>query len=153
MSKKRVLTGMQASGDPHLGNYFGMMQQTVGFQNTGDYDCFYFVADLHAFTTKRDPEVFSKNQHRCVIDWLALGIDVDQSTFYRQSDLAGLHTELSWYLSCFTPVGLLERAHSFKDKKARGLEANAGLFTYPVLMAADILLYDADIVPVGKDQK
>jgi len=153
MSKKRVLTGMQASGDPHLGNYFGMMAQTIAFQNEGEADCFYFIADLHSFTTKRDPEVFAQNQKRCVIDWLALGIDPDKATFYRQSDLAGIHTELAWYLSCFTPVGLLERAHSFKDKKARGLEANAGLFTYPVLMAADILLYDAHIVPVGKDQK
>jgi len=152
-NKKRVLTGMQASGDPHLGNYFGMMAKTIEFQNSGDFDCFYFVADLHAFTTKRDPAVFSKNQARCVIDWLALGVDPEIATFYRQSDLSGLHTELTWYLLCQTPMGLLERAHSFKDKKERGLEANAGLFTYPVLMAADILLYDANIVPVGKDQK
>ncbi|MCF7906201.1 tryptophan--tRNA ligase [Candidatus Gracilibacteria bacterium] len=148
----RILTGMQSSGDPHIGNYFGMMRQTIKFQNEGKNECFYFIADLHSFTTQRSPEEFRQNQARCVIDWLALGVNPEKSIFYRQSDIRA-HTELTWLLLCQTPMGLLERAHSFKDKKARGLEANAGLFTYPVLMASDILLYGANKVPVGKDQK
>lgn len=148
----RILTGMQSSGDPHIGNYFGMMKAAIELQDSGKHECFYFIADLHSFTSNKDPKIFTKNQKNCVLDWLALGIDPEKSTFYRQSDIAA-HTELMWYLLCFTPMGLLERAHSFKDKKERGLEANAGLFTYPVLMAADILIYDAEIIPVGKDQK
>ncbi len=148
----RILTGMQSSGDPHIGNYFGMMRQTIKLQNEGKNECFYFIADLHSFTTQRSPEEFRQNQARCVIDWLALGVDPKKSVFYRQSDIRA-HTELTWLLLCQTSMGLLERAHSFKDKKAKGLEANAGLFTYPVLMAADILLYGAHKVPVGKDQK
>lgn len=148
----RILTGMQASGNPHIGNYFGMIKQSVALQNRPENDCFYFIADLHAFTSHPDPEVFRKNQNRCVLDWLALGVDPEKSVFYRQSDVPA-HTELTWYLLCQTPMGLLERAHSYKDKKAHGIDANAGLFTYPVLMAADILLYNANIVPVGKDQK
>jgi len=147
----RVLTGMQASGDPHIGNYFGMMKPSVDLQNNDKNECFYFIADLHSFTVQRPAAEFALNQKNCVLDWLAVGIDPDKSTFYRQSDVRA-HTELAWYLACQTPFGLLERAHSFKDKKARGLEANAGLFTYPVLMAADILLYDTELVPVGKDQ-
>lgn len=148
----RVLTGMQSSGNPHIGNYFGMMKQTIELQNEGKNDCFYFIADLHSFTSQRDKEKFQADQERCVLDWLALGVDPEKSVFYRQSDIRA-HTELTWILLCQTPMGLLERAHSFKDKKAKGLEANAGLFTYPVLMASDILLYDAEVIPVGKDQK
>ncbi|MCF7830687.1 tryptophan--tRNA ligase [Candidatus Gracilibacteria bacterium] len=148
----RILTGMQSSGTPHLGNYFGMMKQTIELQNEGKNECFYFIADLHSFTTQRDPEEFKKNQETCVLDWLSLGVDPKKSVFYRQSDIRA-HTELTWLLLCQTPMGLLERAHSYKDKKAKGLEANSGLFTYPVLMAADILLYSANKVPVGKDQK
>ena len=148
----KILTGMQASGDPHIGNYFGMMKRAIELQNNPDNECFYFIADLHSFTTKRDPKIFKQNLNNCVLDWLALGIDPKKSVFYRQSDIA-FHTELLWYLSCITPMGLLKRSHSFKDKKSQGLEANTGLFIYPILMAADILLYDAQKVPVGKDQK
>lgn len=143
---------MQASGDPHIGNYLGMMQRTVELQDSGEHECLYMIADLHAFTSHPDLEVFRRNQKACVLDWLAIGIDPEKSVFFRQSDVRA-HTELTWLLLCHTPMGLLERAHSYKDKTARGLEANAGLFTYPVLMACDILLYDAQVIPVGKDQK
>ena len=148
---KRILTGMQSSGASHLGNYLGMMQQAKALQDNSDNQCLYFVADLHSFTSKQDPQLFAENQISGVLDWLALVIDPEKSIFYRQSDIRA-HTELLWYLSCMTPVGLMERAHSFKDKKDKGLEPNIGLFTYPILMAADILLYDAQVVPVGKDQ-
>ena len=147
----RILTGMQSSGKSHLGNYFGMMKQAKALQDNPDNDCFYFVADLHSFTSKQDPVLFKENQLSGVLDWLALVIDPEKSVFYRQSDIRA-HTELLWYLSCLTPFGLMERGHAFKDKTTKGLEANVGLFTYPILMAADIILYDAEIVPVGKDQ-
>ena len=149
---KRVLTGIQASGNFHVGNYFGAIKQMVEMQNNPEVEMFVFVADLHAFTSHPDPKVFKQNLQTAVVDWLSLGIDPTKVTFYRQSDIPA-HTELFWTLLSRTPMGMLERAHSYKDKKANGIEANAGLFTYPVLMAADILLYDADIVPVGKDQK
>lgn len=149
----RILTGIQPSGALHIGNYFGAIKPAIELQNNKDNDCFYFIADLHSFTTNKDSKSFSKYQKDCVLDWIALGIDPEVSTFYRQSDLAGVHTEMTWYLNCFTSMGILERAHSFKDKKAKGLETNVGLFDYPVLMAADILLYDANVIPVGKDQK
>lgn len=148
---KRVLTGIQPSGQLHWGNYFGAIRPMIEAQKGGD-DLYFFIADLHAFTTVRDPESFRENQKNIILDYLALGLDPDKSTFYRQSDITA-HTELAWYLNCLCNIGSLERAHSFKDKKAKGLEANAGLFTYPMLMAADILLYSADAVPVGKDQK
>lgn len=128
------------------------MKQAKELQASADNECFYFVADLHSFTSKQDPEIFRTNQMAGVLDWLALVIDPAKSIFYRQSDIRA-HTELLWYLSCLCPMGLMERAHSYKDKTAKGLEANVGLFTYPILMATDILLYDAEIVPVGKDQK
>ena len=150
---KRILTGIQASGTLHIGNYFGAIKPAADLQNTKGNDCFYFIADLHSFTSNKDAKSFAKYQRDCVLDWIALGIDPEISTFYRQSDLAGIHGEMTWYLSCFAPMGLLERAHSFKDKKARGLDTNVGLFTYPILMAADILLYDGEVIPVGKDQK
>lgn len=148
----RILTGMQSSGDPHIGNYFGMIKPAIELQNAGDNECFYFIADLHSFTSNKDGKLFAQNQKNCVLDWLALGLDPEKSVFYRQSDIRA-HTEMMWYLLCFTPMGLLERAHSFKDKVAKGLETNVGLFTYPMLMTADILLYDAEVIPVGKDQK
>jgi len=147
----RVLTGIQPSGQLHWGNYFGAIRPMLEAQK-GKNEMFFFIADLHAFTTVRDPKVFHENQKNILLDYLALGLDSDKSLFYRQSDITA-HTELAWYLNCICPMGLLERAHSFKDKKAKGLEANAGLFTYPMLMAADILLYSANKVPVGKDQK
>jgi len=149
----RILTGLQSSGAPHIGNYLGMIRPAVDLQNKPENDCFYFIADLHSFTSQKDPKIFAENQKFAAVDWLVLGIDPEKSVFYRQSDVADLHTELTWYLLCFTPMGMLERAHSYKDKKDKGLEANAGLFTYPILMAADILLYDANLIPVGKDQK
>lgn len=148
----RILTGMQSSGNSHIGNWFGMMKQAKELQSSSDNECLYFVADLHSFTSKQDPEIFRTNQMAGVLDWLALVIDPEKSTFYRQSDIRA-HTELLWYLSCLCPMGLMERAHSYKDKTTKGLEANVGLFTYPILMTTDIILYDAEIVPVGKDQK
>ncbi len=149
----RILTGIQPSGTLHIGNYFGMMKPSIELQNDKNNDCFYFIADLHSFTSNKNAKSFSKYQKDSVLDWIALGINPEVSTFYRQSDLAGIHTEMMWYLNCFMGMGALERAHSFKDKKAKGLDTNVGLFTYPVLMAADILLYDSEIIPVGKDQK
>ena len=148
----RILTGAQSSGNSHIGNWFGAMKQAKELQYVPDNECLYFVADLHSFTSKQDPELFQKNQMAGVLDWLALVVDTDKSTFYRQSDIRA-HTELLWYLSCLAPLGLMERGHSFKDKMAKGLEANIGLLTYPILMTADIILYDAEIVPVGRDQK
>ena len=147
----RILTGIQPSGQLHWGNYFGAIRPMLEAQK-GANDLYFFIADLHAFTTVRDPELFRANQKNIILDYLALGLDPEKSIFYRQSDVV-VHTELAWYLNCICNIGTLERAHSFKDKKAKGLEANAGLFTYPMLMAADILLYSVDEVPVGKDQK
>ncbi len=148
----RVLTGMQSSGNPHIGNYFGMIKPALEFQDNPKNECFYFIADLHSFTSKLDPEAFHQNQKRTILDWLALGLDPEKSAFYQQSDIRA-HTELFWILMCGTPMGLLERAHSYKDKIANNIEPNGGLFSYPVLMACDILLYDAEVIPVGKDQK
>jgi tryptophanyl-tRNA synthetase len=147
---KRILTGIQPSGTLHVGNYFGAMRPIIEAQERGQVFC--FLADLHALTTLRDAEALRQNVRNAALDFLACGLDPERTVFYRQSDVAE-HTELMWVLNCVTPVGLLERAVSYKDKVTRGLTANAGLFTYPVLMAADILLYDADLVPVGKDQK
>jgi tryptophanyl-tRNA synthetase len=146
----RILTGIQPSGSPHLGNYFGMMQPTLKLAESAE--TFIFIADLHALTSVHDAQKLKQSTLEVAIDFLALGLDPEKVVFYRQSAIQG-HTELSWILSTLTPVGLLERAHSYKDKVAKGLEANAGLFTYPVLMASDILLYDAQAVPVGRDQK
>jgi len=123
----RILTGMQSSGNSHVGNWFGMMKQAKELQADNNNDCLYFVADLHSFTSKQDPELFRANQMTGVLDWLALVIDPEKSIFYRQSDIPA-HAELLWYFSCLTPMGLMERAHSFKDKTAKGLEANVGLF-------------------------
>jgi tryptophanyl-tRNA synthetase len=146
----RILSGIQPSGRLHLGNYFGMMQPAIALQDEGD--AFYFIADYHSLTSVSNPAELRKNVREVAIDFLACGLDPAKAVFFRQSDVPEV-TELSWLLSCVCPMGLLERCHSYKDKTARGLEATHGLFAYPVLMAADILIYDSDVVPVGKDQK
>lgn len=146
----RILTGIQPSGILHVGNYFGAMRPLIALQERGEV--FVFLADLHALTSVRDPAALRRYTRDAAIDFLACGLDPRRSVFFRQSDVPE-HTELMWILNTVTPMGLLERCHAYKDKLARGLAANAGLFIYPVLQAADILLYDADVVPVGKDQK
>jgi tryptophanyl-tRNA synthetase len=146
----RILSGIQPTGTPHLGNYFGMMKPAIELQEKGD--AFYFIADLHALTAVQNAAVLRANVRELAVDFLACGLDPARSVFFRQSDVPSV-TELAWILSTVTPMGLLERCHSFKDKTARGLHASHGLFSYPVLMAADILLYDSDLVPVGRDQK
>lgn len=146
----RILSGIQPTGLPHLGNYFGMMKAAIEIQEKGD--AFYFVADLHALTTVRDPEALRQNSREVATDFLACGLDPAKACLFRQSDITCI-PELAWILSTVTPMGLLERCHSYKDKLAKGLQASLGLFSYPVLMAADILAYDSDVVPVGRDQK
>ncbi|MDO5089395.1 MAG: tryptophan--tRNA ligase [Leptotrichiaceae bacterium] len=146
----RSLSGIQPSGILHIGNYFGAIKQFVEFQDK--YEGFYFLANYHALTSSPDEESLKKNTIDAILDYLALGLDPEKSTIFLQSDVPE-HTELSWILANVTPMGLLERAHSYKDKVAKGIKPNVGLFTYPVLMAADILMYEPDIVPVGKDQK
>jgi len=146
----RILSGIQASGVLHIGNYFGMMRPAIALQAEGE--AFYFIADYHALTTVRDPKALRENTRGVALDFLACGLDPERATLFRQSDVPQV-TELAWILSTIAPMGLLERAHSYKDKLARGLAATVGLFDYPLLMAADILIYDSDIVPVGKDQK
>jgi tryptophanyl-tRNA synthetase len=146
----RILSGIQPSGTPHLGNYFGMMKPAIELQDKGD--AYYFIADLHALTTVQNADVLRANVRELAVDFLACGLDPERSVFFRQSDV-GAVTELTWILSTVTPMGLLERCHSYKDKTARGFAASHGLFAYPVLMAADILVYDSDLVPVGRDQK
>ncbi len=146
----RILSGIQPSGVLHIGNYFGMMRPAIELQKEGE--TFYFIADYHALTSLRDPEALRENSRRVALDFLACGLDPERAALFRQSDVPQV-TELAWILSTIAPVGLLERAHSYKDKLARGLAPTVGLFSYPVLMAADILIYDSDAVPVGKDQK
>lgn len=146
----RVLSGVQPSGKLHIGNYFGAIRQFVRLQE--EHECFYFLADLHALTTVQDPARFRELVTDLATGFLALGLDPERSTVYRQSDIPEV-TELSWYLSTVTSMGLLQRCHSFKDKVAQGVVPNHGLFAYPVLMAADILIVRSDLVPVGKDQK
>jgi tryptophanyl-tRNA synthetase len=146
----RILSGIQPTGQPHLGNYFGMMKPALELQEQGE--AFYFIADLHALTTVRDGAALRSHVHELALDFLACGLDPSRTAFFRQSDISAV-TELTWILSSLTPLGLLERCHSFKDKQNKGLPVSAGLFTYPVLMAADILVYDSDVVPVGRDQK
>jgi tryptophanyl-tRNA synthetase len=146
----RILSGIQPSGALHVGNYFGMMEPAVALQAEGE--ALYFIADYHALTSLRDPEALRENSRRVALDFLACGLDPNRATLFRHSDVPQV-TELAWILSTVAPMGLLERAHSYKDKLARGLPATVGLFSYPVLMAADILIYDSDVVPVGKDQK
>src|SRR5256714_12110335 len=146
----RILSGIQPSGALHIGNYFGMMQPAVALQTEGE--ALYFIADYHALTSLRDPEALRENSRRVALDFLACGLDPERAALFRQSDVPQV-TELAWILSTVAPMGLLERAHSYKDKLARGLAPTVGLFSYPVLMAADMLIYDSDAVPVGRDQK
>lgn len=146
----RILSGIQPTGRFHWGNYFGAIRQYIDLQN-GQDTAFYFIANLHALTTVRDGNQLRQNTLDAAMDLLALGLDPDRATLFAQSDVPEV-SELCWILMTVTPMGLLERCHAFKDKKAKGLSADAGLFTYPVLMAADILMYDSDIVPVGEDQ-
>ena len=147
----RVLSGIQPTGRFHWGNYFGAIRQYIDLQDEAD-EAFYFIANLHALTTVRDPKQLWQNTVDAAIDLLALGLDPNRATLFVQSDVPAV-SELCWLLMTGTPVGLLERCHAYKDKRARGLSADAGLFAYPVLMAADILAYDSTLVPVGKDQK
>src|SRR5947209_3746008 len=158
--RKRILSGVQPSGKLHLGNYFGAVKQHIELQN--DADCFYFIADYHALTTlpdhaevrekKRQPaDVLRENTRDVALDYLALGLDPEKAVFFRQSDVPEV-TELAWILATVTNMGLLELAVSYKEKVEQGIEASAGLFFYPVLMAADILIYRSHVVPVGKDQ-
>ena len=147
----RILTGIQSTGRPHLGNLLGAILPAIELSKNPANDSLYFIADMHSLTTVRDPEVLRANTYAVAAAWLACGFDTEKNLFYRQSDVPQV-TELTWYLSCFTPYPMLANAHSFKDKSDKLSDVNAGLFTYPVLMAADILLYDAEIVPVGKDQ-
>ena len=150
VSSKRILSGIQPSGTLHIGNYFGMMKPALEMQQA--HSCFYFIADYHALTQIPDPQELRNRVTGVAVDFLACGLDPAKTVFFRQSDVPQVQ-ELTWILSCLTPMGLMERCHSFKDKTSRGLAANLGLFCYPALMAADILLYKANGVPVGKDQK
>ena len=145
----RIVSGIQPSGPLHLGNYFGMILPAVALQTQGQ--AFYFVADLHALTTVRDPEALRQYTREVALDLVAAGLDPGRTVLFRQSDVPEV-TELAWILSTLTPLGLLERGHAFKDKVARGVSASHALFAYPVLMAADILLYDGALVPIGRDQ-
>lgn len=148
---KRVLSGMQPSGNPHLGNYLGAMRQHIEMQNA--HECYYFIANYHALTTLRDAAILREKTRELAMDYLALGLDPTKVAFFRQADVPE-HAELAWILGTVTPMGLLERAHAWKDVKAKQKKGEtAGLFTYPILMAADILIYKPDIVPVGQDQK
>ena len=146
----RILTGIQPSGKLHWGNYFGAMKSMFDLQEKGEN--FMFIANFHAMTTVRDGATLREATREVALDYLACGLDPAKTIMYRQSDVPEVQ-ELAWYLSCLTPMGLLERCHSYKDKMAHGFEATHGLFAYPVLMAADILIMNADLVPVGKDQK
>ena len=147
----RILTGIQPSGKLHWGNYFGAMKSMFDLQAKGE-DMFMFIANFHAMTTVRDGAALREATREVALDYLACGLDPQKTLMYRQSDVPEVQ-ELAWYLSCLTPMGLLERCHSYKDKMAHGFDATHGLFAYPVLMAADILIMNADLVPVGKDQK
>jgi tryptophanyl-tRNA synthetase len=149
----RILTGIQASGRPHLGNILGAIVPAVALSQKPENESFLFIADLHTLTSLKNPQQLIENTHAIAAAWLAFGFDTERNYFYRQSRLAAYHTELMWYLNCFTPYPMLANATSFKDKSDKLADVNAGLFTYPVLQAADILLYHAHFVPVGKDQK
>src|SRR5215831_14709567 len=146
----RILSGIQPSGALHLGNYFGMMRPAIELQEQGE--AYYFIANYHSMTSVFDPEVRRKNTLDVALDFLACGLDPKKSIFFKQSDVPEV-TELTWILSSVTPMGLLERCTSYKDKIAKGIPPEHGLFAYPVLMAADILIYDSNLVPVGQDQK
>ncbi len=148
----RILTGIQSSGRPHLGNLLGAIMPAIAQSNKTGNDSFLFIADMHALTTVKEAQLMKENTLAVAAAWMACGFDTEKHTFYRQSAIPEV-CELTWYLSCVTPFPMLANAHSFKDKSDRLSDVNAGLFTYPVLMAADILLYQAELVPVGKDQK
>ncbi|MBI2638967.1 tryptophan--tRNA ligase [Candidatus Peregrinibacteria bacterium] len=149
----RILSGMQPSGNPHLGNYLGAMRQHVAMQDVKCAQCYYFIANYHALTTLRDGPTLREKTRELAMDYLALGLDPNRVAFFRQSDVPEV-TELAWILDTVTPMGLLERAHAWKDAKHKGKKGETvGLFNYPVLMAADILIYQSDVVPVGQDQK
>lgn len=147
----RILTGVQSTGTPHLGNLLGAILPAVEMANNPENEAFLFIADMHSLTQIKDGSILRENTYSTAATWLACGLDIDKTVFYRQSDIPQT-AELTWYLSCYFPYQRLTLAHSFKDKSDRLGDVNAGLFTYPMLMAADILLYDAEIVPVGKDQ-
>ncbi|WP_111683144.1 tryptophan--tRNA ligase [Winogradskyella tangerina] len=148
----RILTGIQSTGTPHLGNILGAILPAIEKAQDPANDSYLFIADLHSLTQIKDAETLRNNTYSTAATWLAFGLDIDNSVFYRQSDVPQV-TELAWYLNCFYPFKRLVLAHSFKDKADRLDDVNGGLFTYPMLMAADILMYDADIIPVGKDQE
>jgi tryptophanyl-tRNA synthetase len=147
----RILTGVQSTGTPHLGNILGAIIPAIKMANSPENESFLFIADMHSLTQIKDGKTLRANTYSTAATWLACGLDVDKTIFYRQSDIPEV-AELAWYLSCFYPYQRLTLAHSFKDKADRLTDVNAGLFSYPMLMAADIILYDAEIVPVGKDQ-
>ena len=147
----RILTGVQSTGVPHLGNLLGAILPAIDMANKGDNESFLFIADMHSITQIKNAEELSENTYGVAAAWLACGLDINKTVFYRQSDVPEV-TELTWYLNCFYPYQRLTLAHSFKDKADRLEDVNSGLFTYPMLMAADIILYDAEEVPVGKDQ-
>lgn len=147
----RILTGIQSTGVPHLGNLLGAIIPAIEMANSSENDSFLFIANMHTLTQIKDAELLRENTYAVAAAWLAFGLDTDKTVFYRQSDVPQT-TELTWYLDCFFPYQRLTLAHSFKDKADRLEDVNAGLFNYPMLMAADILLYDADFIPVGKDQ-
>ena len=148
----RILTGIQSSGQPHLGNLLGAIIPAIELSKNPDNESFFFIADLHSLISIKDPQTRIDNTNATAAAWLAFGFDTDKNTFYRQSRIPEV-CELTWYLNCFAPYPMLANSHSFKDKADRLSDVNAGLFTYPVLMACDILMYDANVVPVGKDQQ
>jgi len=148
----RILTGIQSSGRPHLGNILGAIAPAIELSKDDKNESLFFIADLHSLTTIKDAKQRVENVNATAAAWLAFGFDTDRNLFYRQSRIPEV-CELTWYLNCFTPFPMLANAHSFKEKSDKLADVNAGLFTYPVLMASDIILYDADVVPVGKDQK
>tara|TARA_B110000259_G_scaffold47538_1_gene55403 strand:+ start:95 stop:1063 length:969 start_codon:yes stop_codon:yes gene_type:complete len=147
----RILTGVQSTGTPHLGNILGAIIPAIEISNNPENESYLFIADMHSLTQIKDANTLRQNTYATAATWLAFGLNIEKTLFYKQSSVPQV-TELSWYLSCFFPFSRLELAHSFKDKSDRLEDINGGLFTYPMLMAADILLYDADIIPVGKDQ-
>lgn len=148
----RILTGIQSTGTPHLGNILGALKPGIELSEKADNEAFLFIANLHSLTAIKDASIIRENTLSVAAAWLAFGLDIEKNTFYRQSDIPEV-CELTWFLSCYAPFPMLANAHSFKDKSENLSDVNAGLFTYPVLMAADILMYDANYVPVGKDQK
>lgn len=150
-AKKTLISGVKPTGTAHIGNYFGAMKQFVDMQNSGDYNVFIFIPDLHALTSAKDPDVLRKDTMDLILDYLAIGLDPDKVTLFRQSDVPP-HAELCWVFNCITTMPELMRTHAFKDAEAKNKDINVGMFDYPVLMAADILLYDVNVVPVGRDQ-